>query len=100
MSKEKIAQLRKHVSPFEKADIKASVRQMINTILPFLVLWFLAYQALKLSVFLAIPWRSSPLDSSSGCSLSSMTVHTVHSSRIRRRMHRRNDHRDFDVISV
>jgi omega-6 fatty acid desaturase (delta-12 desaturase) len=55
MSKEKIAQLRKHVSPFEKADIKASVRQMINTTLPFLVLWFLAYETLKLSVFLAIP---------------------------------------------
>lgn len=55
MSKEKIAQLRKHVSPFEKADVKSSVRQMINTILPFLVAWFLAYQALQISVWLAVP---------------------------------------------
>lgn len=55
MSKEKIAQLRKHVSPFEKADVKKSVRQMINTILPFLAAWFLAYQALDISVFLTIP---------------------------------------------
>ncbi|MCT4784395.1 MULTISPECIES: fatty acid desaturase [Exiguobacterium] len=55
MSKEKIAQLRKHVSPFEKADVKKSVRQMINTILPFLAAWFLAYQALEISVLLTIP---------------------------------------------
>ncbi|WP_114167460.1 fatty acid desaturase [Exiguobacterium sp. TNDT2] len=55
MSKEKIAQLRKHVSPFEKADAKKSVRQMINTILPFLAAWILAYQALQISVFVAIP---------------------------------------------
>ncbi|WP_214793774.1 MULTISPECIES: fatty acid desaturase [unclassified Exiguobacterium] len=55
MSKEKIAQLRKHVSPFEKADVKKSVRQMINTILPFLAAWILAYQVLQISVFLTIP---------------------------------------------
>lgn len=55
MSKEKIAQLRKHVSPFEKADVKKSIRQMINTILPFLAAWFLAYQALSISIFLTIP---------------------------------------------
>lgn len=56
MSKEKIAQLRKHVSPFEKSDIRISVRQMINTILPFLVSWFLAYQLLSVSVFLTLPF--------------------------------------------
>lgn len=55
MSKEKIAQLRKHVSPFEKADVKKSIRQMINTILPFFAAWILAYQALQISVFLTIP---------------------------------------------
>ncbi|MHC9162067.1 MULTISPECIES: Delta(5) desaturase DesA [Exiguobacterium] len=54
MSKEKIAQLRKHVSPFEKSDIRISVRQMINTILPFLVSWFLAYQLLSVSIFLTL----------------------------------------------
>lgn len=56
MSKEKIAQLRKHVSPFEKADIRISVRQMVNTILPFLVSWVLAYQSLSVSIFLTIPF--------------------------------------------
>ncbi|WP_214703127.1 MULTISPECIES: fatty acid desaturase [unclassified Exiguobacterium] len=56
MSKEKIAQLRKHVSPFEKSDIRISVRQMINTILPFLVSWFLAYQLLSVSIFLTLPF--------------------------------------------
>lgn len=56
MSKEKIAQLRKHISPFEKSDIRISVRQMINTILPFLVSWFLAYQLLSVSIFLTLPF--------------------------------------------
>lgn len=56
MSKEKIAQLRKHVSPFEKSDIRISVRQMINTILPFLVSWFLAYHLLSVSIFLTLPF--------------------------------------------
>lgn len=56
MSKEKIAQLRKHVSPFEKSDLRISIRQMVNTILPFLVAWFLAYQSLRVSVWLMIPF--------------------------------------------
>ena len=46
MSKEKTAQLRKFVAPFEKADVKASVRQLVNTIPPAILFWFLAYQAL------------------------------------------------------
>jgi acyl-lipid omega-6 desaturase (Delta-12 desaturase) len=54
MSREKTAQLRKFVAPFEKADVKASVRQLINTIPPFLLFWFLAYQALSVSIFLTI----------------------------------------------
>ncbi len=57
MSKEKIAQLRKHVSPFEKSDLRISIRQMVNTILPFLVAWFLAYQSLRVSVWLMVPFR-------------------------------------------
>lgn len=56
MSKEKIAQLRKHVSPFEKSDLRISIRQMVNTILPFLVAWFLAYQSLRVSVWLMVPF--------------------------------------------
>ena len=54
MSREKTAQLRKFVAPFEKADVKASVRQLANTIPPFILAWFLAYQALDVSIWLTI----------------------------------------------
>ncbi|MDG5471968.1 fatty acid desaturase [Jeotgalibacillus sp. ET6] len=54
MSKQKTAELRKSVSPFEKSDFKASVRQMINTIPPFFLLWFLAYQSLSISILLSL----------------------------------------------
>jgi omega-6 fatty acid desaturase (delta-12 desaturase) len=54
MSKEKTMQLRKQVAQFEKSDTAASVKQIINTIPPFFILWFLAYQALDISIFLTI----------------------------------------------
>src|SRR5690606_32379672 len=54
MSREKTDQLRKIVAPFEKADVKASVRQLVNTIPPFILFWFLAYQALDVSIWLTI----------------------------------------------
>ncbi|WP_227396319.1 fatty acid desaturase [Jeotgalibacillus aurantiacus] len=54
MTKQKIAELRKSVSPYEKTDLKASVRQMINTIPPFFILWFLAYQSLEISYLLTL----------------------------------------------
>ncbi|HSO58034.1 MAG TPA: fatty acid desaturase [Paenisporosarcina sp.] len=54
MSKEKTMQLRKLVAPFEKSDMSASVKQIINTIPPFFILWFLAYLSLDVSIFLTI----------------------------------------------
>ncbi len=54
MSKQKTAELRKSVSPYEKADMRASIRQMINTIPPFFILWFLAYQSLEISYFITL----------------------------------------------
>ncbi|KXH80737.1 fatty acid desaturase [Sporosarcina sp. HYO08] len=54
MSKEKTKQLHKDVAPFAKSDLKKSIRQMINTILPFLLLWFLAYQSLSISIWLTL----------------------------------------------
>lgn len=54
MNKEQVKQLRKGVSPFEQSDVKASVRQLLNTIPPFFLLWFLAYQSLKVSTPLAV----------------------------------------------
>ncbi|AKO94631.1 fatty acid desaturase [Priestia filamentosa] len=52
MNKQK--QLRKDVSPYEKADTKASVRQLVNTLVPFFALWFLAYQSLDISYLLTL----------------------------------------------
>jgi len=54
MSREKTAKLREFIAPFEKADVKASVRQLVNTILPAILFWFLAYQALDISIWLTI----------------------------------------------
>ena len=41
MSKEKTKQLHKDVAPFAKSDKKKSIMQIINTVPPFLILWFL-----------------------------------------------------------
>jgi omega-6 fatty acid desaturase (delta-12 desaturase) len=47
--------LRKQVAPYEKADMWHSVRQLLNTLLPFVVLWFLAYKSLSVSYALTFP---------------------------------------------
>lgn len=54
MSKEKTKQLHKDVAPFAKSDLKKSVRQLLNTIPPVFILWFLAYKSLEVSTFLTI----------------------------------------------
>jgi omega-6 fatty acid desaturase (delta-12 desaturase) len=46
--------LRKQVAPYEKSNIKASVWQLINTLVPFFLLWFLAYQSLPISYLLTL----------------------------------------------
>ena len=42
MSKEKTMKLHKNVAPFAKSDKKKSIMQIINTVPPFLILWFLS----------------------------------------------------------
>ncbi|MBT2600491.1 MULTISPECIES: fatty acid desaturase [unclassified Oceanobacillus] len=54
MSKQKQAQLRKSVSVFAKSDTRTSIIQLINSILPFFLLWFLAYQSLSVSIWLSL----------------------------------------------
>lgn len=54
MSRQKQAQLRKNVAPFATSDTKSSIRQLLNTLLPFFLLWFLAYQSLSISVWLTV----------------------------------------------
>lgn len=56
MSKEKTMKLHKDVAPFAKSDQRKSVIQLINTIPPFFILWFLAYQSLSISVWLMLPF--------------------------------------------
>lgn len=55
MEKEKQKQLKKDVAAFAKPDTKAGIKQLINTMLPFLALWILAYAALEISAWLAVP---------------------------------------------
>ncbi|MFP7733550.1 fatty acid desaturase [Priestia aryabhattai] len=55
MTIQKQKNLRKQVAPFEKAVMKDSIRQLINTFLPFFALWFLAYESLSISYLLAFP---------------------------------------------
>lgn len=54
MSKQKQAQLRKNVAPFASSDMKASIKQLINTLLPFFLVWFLAYESLSISIWLTL----------------------------------------------
>ncbi len=55
MSASKITKLKKDVAPFEKIDTKASVIQIINTIGPLVILWYLAYVTLSISYWLTLP---------------------------------------------
>jgi len=55
MNKQKQKELKKSVAPYAKPDTIAGVKQLINTLLPFLILWYLAYQSLSISLWLAIP---------------------------------------------
>ncbi|MCM3744718.1 fatty acid desaturase [Sporosarcina luteola] len=54
MSKEKTKQLHKNVAPYAKSDLKKSIIQLINTVPPIFILWFLAYQSLSVSIWLTI----------------------------------------------
>lgn len=56
MSKEKTMKLHKNVAPFAKSDKKKSIIQIINTIPPLLIFWFLAYQSLSVSIWLMLPF--------------------------------------------
>ncbi|OIK16896.1 fatty acid desaturase [Bacillus sp. MUM 116] len=46
--------LKKQVAPYEKSTTKESVWQLINTVVPFLILWYLAYKSLSVSYWLSL----------------------------------------------
>lgn len=50
-----IKQLKQHVVPFEQADTKASIRQILNTLVPLVGLWCGAYFSMSISYWLALP---------------------------------------------
>ncbi|MFB4161362.1 fatty acid desaturase [Geomicrobium sp. JSM 1781026] len=54
MSREKQRALKKSVAPYATSNTKAGIVQLINTIVPFLVTWFLAYQSLQISILLSL----------------------------------------------
>ncbi len=54
MTLESTKSLRKQITPFEKTTIKKSIWQIINTIGPFIILWYLGYKCLFVSYWLAL----------------------------------------------
>ena len=54
MTKQKQLELRKTIAPYEKSNIKDSVWQIVNTIIPFFLLWYLAYESLSISYLLTL----------------------------------------------
>lgn len=54
MQKNAQSHLRKHIAPYEKADLRKSVRQIINTIIPYFIFWYLAYLSLSVHYSLTL----------------------------------------------
>ena len=54
MTEAKQVNLRKKVAPYEKTEMKSSVRQLINTMGPLIVLWYAAYLSLSVSYWLTL----------------------------------------------
>lgn len=54
MTREKQLELRKSVAPYEKADTKKSIMQLVNTFIPFFLLWYVAYESLEVSYLLSL----------------------------------------------
>ncbi|MCI0768223.1 fatty acid desaturase [Bacillus sp. TL12] len=54
MTIQKQKDLRKQVAPYEKTNTWHSVKQLVNTLMPFFMLWFLAYQSLSISYVLTL----------------------------------------------
>ncbi len=54
MTKENQKMLRKQVAPYEKSNLKDSIWQLMNTLIPFFLLWILAYKSLEISYLLTL----------------------------------------------
>jgi len=49
-----LSSLKKSVAPYEKTDRKASIRQLINTLVPLVLFWSAAYFSLSVSYWLTL----------------------------------------------
>ncbi|MGF7048124.1 omega-6 fatty acid desaturase (delta-12 desaturase) [Paenibacillus sp. DS2015] len=47
--------MKNSVAPFEHVDTKSSIRQLINTLAPLVLLWYAAYLSLSVSYWLTLP---------------------------------------------
>ncbi|WP_430112600.1 fatty acid desaturase [Paenibacillus sp. B1-33] len=54
MADSKLTSLKKEVAPYEQIDMRSSIRQICNTILPLLALWYAAYASLAVSYWLSL----------------------------------------------
>lgn len=55
MNPNNISSLRKEVAPYEHTDTKSSIKQLINTVGPLLLLWYAAYLSLSVSYWITLP---------------------------------------------
>ncbi|NJP36995.1 fatty acid desaturase [Alkalicoccus luteus] len=55
MSRQQLAELKKSVAPFAASDTKKSIWQIVNSIVPLLLLWYGAYVSLSVSYWLTLP---------------------------------------------
>ncbi len=45
---------RQAIAPYQRADLRRSVWQLVNTLVPYVVLWYLMFRALAVSYWLAL----------------------------------------------
>lgn len=55
MSNPSIAQLKKEVAPYAKTDQAKSIKQILNTMIPLVVLWYVGYLTLSISYWVTLP---------------------------------------------
>lgn len=54
MAKQDQLTLRRQIVPYEKSEMWKSIFQLLNTVIPFIAVWYLAYKSLSISYFLTL----------------------------------------------
>ena len=50
-----MAQLKPLLAPYQKSETRHSILQLLNTLIPYVVLWYLMIRAFEISVWLVVP---------------------------------------------